>query len=73
MGSVAARILKMGWDDNFMFLSKMVCDVGYWMQVAEDHVHWKALASVMLILNANALGEFGTVTDGTRNIQWSCI
>jgi len=33
---VAARILKMGWEDNFMFLSKMGCDVGYWMQVAED-------------------------------------
>lgn len=71
--SVAARILKMEWEDNFMFLSKMGCDVGYWMQVAEDHVHWKTLVLVMLILNTNALGEFGTVTDVARNIHWSCI
>jgi ABC-type uncharacterized transport system permease subunit len=70
---VAARILKMGWEDNFMFLLKMGCDVGYWMQVAEDHVHWKALVLVMLILNTNALGDFGTVTDVTSNIHWSCI
>jgi len=35
LGSVAARILKMGWEDNFMFLSKMGCDVGYWLQLAE--------------------------------------
>lgn len=56
-----------------MFLLKMGCDVGYWMQVAEDHVHWKALVLVMLILNTNALGDFGTVTDVTSNIHWSCI
>jgi len=56
-----------------MFLSKMGCDVGYWMQAAEHHVHWKALVLVMLILNTNALGEFGTVTEVTHNIHWSCI
>lgn len=72
LGSVAARMLKMGWEDN-MFLSKMGCDMGYWMQVAEDHVHQKAVVLVMLILNTNALGEFGIVTDVTRNIHWSCI
>lgn len=51
LGSVAARIRKMGWADNFMFLSKMDCGVEYWMQVAEDHVYWKAFVLVMLILN----------------------
>jgi len=52
---------------------KMGCYVGYWMQVAENHVHWKVLVLVMLILNNNALGKFGTVTDVTHNIHWSCI
>jgi len=70
---VAARILKIGWEDNFMFLSKMGCDVGYWMQVAKDHVHWKAYLLVVLIPNTNALGKFDTVTDVTHNIHWSCI
>lgn len=56
-----------------MSLSKMGYDVEYRMQVTEDHVHWKALLLQSLILNCSALGEFGTVTDVTHNIHWSCI
>lgn len=32
-----------------MFLSEVGCEE-YWVQMTEDHVHWKALALVMLIV-----------------------